>query len=437
MTVRGATLHIHDTTLIDGSGRDPVEHACVTVVDGRIAGVARGAPPSSDELVVDGSGLVLIPGLIDSHCHLGGASYPDEDMWVLEDDRYQAIASVAQAKRMLHHGVTSARDISVNGPHLKRAINAGIIEGPRLVPCWRGLSRTGGHGDGSLVSAEMVERSHPWGIVADGPIEVRKAVRRAIKNGAECIKVWASGGGLHENEPENVQHYQIDELRSIVEEAALSGIPVAAHCEGSAAARDAVEAGAWSIEHGEELNHETIGAMAARGTFLNPTLVLLHQWFELELEGGPYYTGRPPFIPGGGQLPTDTGSLRHLHRERLSANLRAARDAGVRIGVGSDSFATEMTPYGEQTLAEVHALVDAGLTEMEALVAATRTGAEMLRLDQETGTVEEGKAADLILLAKNPVDDIKNLTKANMVLILSQGRVVMASDSLGQHIGRV
>jgi imidazolonepropionase-like amidohydrolase len=197
---------------------------------------------------------------------------------------------------------------------------------------------------------------------------------------------------------------------------------VAAHCECAAAARDAARAGVWSIEHGEDLDEETIELMVRKGISLNPTLVLLRMWVGLSAEFGGYY-GRP-YVPGGGELPSDKESLLELHHERLSANLMAAKEAGVRIGVGSDAFCTGLTPFGEQTLNEVKALVGAGMTEMEAIVAATRSGSEILRIDDVAGTIERGKSADLLVLRENPLEDIAALSEPNMLLIMKEGRTV-------------
>ena len=417
-------IAITGVTLIDGAGGEPVDDAVVLVQGSTIEAVGRAnevsVPRGTD--VLDATGATVIPGLIDAHCHLGGASFPDEDDWVLEDDRYQAMASVAQAGRMLRHGITSVRDISVHGVQLRKAIRAGLIEGPRIVPCWRGLSRTGGHGDAAGVPAEMVRTSHPWGIVADGVEEVRKVTREIVKNGSMCIKVWASGGGLHENESEDAQHYSYEELRVMVEEANYVKLPVCAHCECASSALDAVKAGVWSIEHGEDLGEETIPLMAQKGVSLVPTLVLLSQWFEWSGEDG-YYGN--VYIPGGGDdLPTDKESLRSIHWERLSQNLLAARDAGVRIGLGSDSFCTELTPFGAQSLNELHAMVRAGLTEMEALVAATKNSAEILRIERETGTVTVGKSADFIVLKGNPLDEITRVVEPEMLAIVKEGSFV-------------
>ena len=411
-------------TLIDGTGTDPVEPAAIVVEGSEISevGPEGGVDLGVDARAIDASGATVMPGIIDGHCHLGGASFPDETNWVLEHDTYQAIASVAQAGAMLRYGITSVRDVSANGTHLKKAIAAGLIDGPRIVPCWRGLSRTGGHGDARDVPPEMVRTSHPWGIVADGPDGVRKATREIIKNGGECIKVWASGGGLHENEPEDTQHYSFEELKIIVEEAKYARTPVAAHCECASAARDAARAGVWSIEHGEELDEETIELMAGKGISLNPTIVLLTQWLELSSEFGGLY-GKP-YIPGGGEIPADKDAMKKLHHERLSSNLMAAKEAGVRIGLGSDSFCADLTPFGVQSLNELKALVGVGLSEMDAIVAATRSGAEILRIENRTGTLERGKSADLLVLRENPLDDIDSVNEENLLLIMKEGKLV-------------
>jgi len=162
--------------------------------------------------------------------------------------------------------------------------------------------------------------------------------------------------------------------------------------------------------------------MAEKGISLNPTLVLLTQWLEQSSAfGGPY--GKP-YIPGVAEPPDDPEELRRLLHERLSANLMMAKGAGVRIGVGSDAYCTGLTPFGLQTLNEVHALAAAGMSEMEAIVAATRSGAQILQLEQVTGTIEPGKAADLLVLAANPLADIAKLARENMVLVMAGGQAV-------------
>src|SRR5262249_13104136 len=167
----GERLAITGVTLVDGRGGDPLERAVVVVEDATIAaaGAESDVPFDREAQVLDAAGATLMPGIIDAHCHLGGASYPDEDRWVLEDDRFQAIASAAQARQMLQHGVTSARDISVNGTRLRAAIGRGLISGPRIVPCWRGLSRRGRARHGPRGSPGLGRPAPPPGVVAAAP----------------------------------------------------------------------------------------------------------------------------------------------------------------------------------------------------------------------------------------------------------------------------
>ncbi len=178
-------LVFDNATLIDGTGADPIENGRLVISDGVIADVGARNDVAIPEgaLVRDSSGLTLMPGLVDCHTHLGGTFSADYGDWVLEDDRRQAIVSTVQMGELMRHGVTTVRDISRNGIQLKWAVDKKIMQGPRIIACGPGLSRTGGHGDAYHLPIHMVQQSHPWGFVADGPEELRKAVRRAQPHG--------------------------------------------------------------------------------------------------------------------------------------------------------------------------------------------------------------------------------------------------------------
>lgn len=407
--------------LINGTGEEPIKDSFVIVEDDTIvyAGHKENREITPDTKVVDISGMVIMPGLIDTHIHLGGAQSPSDVDWVLEPVYQKAVVSVAQAKNCLEHGFTSVGDISRFGIHLRNMINKNVLEGPRVVTCGLGLSRTGGHGDTHSLPFDYVQESHPWSLCCDGSENLRKAVRTIIRTGPDMIKIWATGGGVWELERKTDQHYSFEEIATVVEEANYIGLPVRAHCESLEGAKACVKAGVYSIEHGQELDEECLDIMKEKDITLVPTMQFFYEWFT-EYE--------PPYRPILDKFPGKTIAEKELNR--TIANFQAAKEKGIRIVVGSDSFCSNLTPYGKYSLREIEALVRAGLSEMEAIVAATKSGAEFLRISDITGTVEENKKADLLVLTKNPLENIQNLTKENMALIMKDGKIVTADKDL-------
>jgi imidazolonepropionase-like amidohydrolase len=402
-------------TLIDGTGADPVNNATVVVADGVIAEVRKdhAAAARGDVTVIDLEGQTLMPGIIDCHTHLGGTHTADYGSWVLEDDRQQAILSTVQLRELMMHGITSIRDISRNGIHLKWAVNKGVMPGPHIVACGPGLSRTGGHGDAWHLPTEMVQQSHPWGMLADGPEELRKAVRTLNRMGSDAVKVWATGGGMWENEPETDQHYTLEELRMIVAEATLANLPVLAHAESLAASKDAIRAGVWSIEHGEELDDECRAQMVERGIIHVPTLQLfIGPWFD---------SYEPPPRLGLADYPGET--MVEKEKYRVTQNFLASVAAGVTIAVGSDSFSSVEVPFGYSTLEEVRSMVRVGMPPLDAITAATLNGAKTLRIDDITGSVEVGKRADLVVFDADLANDMTGLSHENLRFTMHAGEV--------------
>ena len=401
--------------LIDGTGTDPINNSAIIVENGIITFVGKTEKVkfSSEDDVIDLGEAVILPGLIDCHVHYGGTESPHDKDWVLESDLQQAMISISQAQKSMNYGFTTVRDISGNGIYLRNMINKGTVKGPRIIACGKGLSRTGGHGDAYEVPLEKAMVSHPWAIICDGEEEIRKGVRGLIKEGSDCIKLWATGGGLWEKERETDQHYNLSEISMMVEEAKYAGIPVAAHCECLSGTKDSIKAGVNSIEHGEELDDECLEMMKQKDISLVPTFGLFIDWFS-EYD--------PPYRESQALYPGDT--IREKELNRITANLRAAKEAKIRIAVGADSFCDSLTPYGEYTLNEIRALVSGGLTPMEALVAATKSGAEVLRVDHITGTLAVGKYADIIIMKKNPLDDIVNMNYDNIYMVMKKGEIV-------------
>lgn len=398
-------------TLIDGNGGKPVENAMVLIEEDRIvyAGAILDVElPGYKELSTCGE--YILPGLIECHVHLGGVDSSDPARWVLEHNSRQLIRAVRQAERLLRHGFTTVRDISRNGIYLRDAINAGELEGPRIHACGRGLSRRGGHGDSWELPIELNQKSHPWAMIADGEEEVRKAVRTLLKEGADCIKVWASGGGLWERERETDQHYTLRELEIMAEEAALYGAELIAHCECKQSIRTALAAGVRSIEHGEMLDEWSINYMKEHGVFLVPTFNVFFDWFEKY---------EPNYKPEMDGFPGDTLAEKEINR--IIDNFQRAKAAGVKFAVGGDPYCNEITQYGEYSLKELHSFVRAGCTEMEVIVAATKGGAELIGKADLIGTIEKGKYADLLVMKKSPLESIKHFKKENLSMVIKDG----------------
>lgn len=399
---------IHCGQLIDGRGG--VAHRVTIEIDSDVITAivpTDGYAAPADADVIDADGLTVMPGLIDCHTHLGGTSSVDYRTWVVEDDLRQAIVSTTQMRELMDFGVTTIRDISRNGIRLKWVVDNGMIDGPRIVACGPGISRTGGHGDAHNLPLEMVQESHPWGIVADGPEELRKTVRMLSRMGSDAIKVWATGGGMWDKELETDQHFDLDELRAVVREADHLHIPVLAHAESVPAAKDAIRAGVATIEHGEELDDECRALMVERGVIHVPTL---------QLFTGPWFDSYPP-APRDGQedFPGETPVERE--KNRVIDNFNRSRAAGVTIAVGSDSFSSIEVPFGHSTLAEIYAMVDVGMPPLDALTAATHNGALALRVADTTGSLGVGMAADLLIVDGDPLLDIRELAQDRMVYI--------------------
>jgi imidazolonepropionase-like amidohydrolase len=403
-------------TVIDGTGRDPESNRSILIRGRKIVSIASsgatGADP--DAIVVDVEGRTVLPGLIDCHTHLGGTATTDYGQWVIEDDRRQAIVSTIQLRELMQHGITAIRDISRNGIRLKWAVNQGLMPGPHIVSCGPGLTRTGGHGDAWHLPVEMVQESHPWGLLADGPEELRKAVRTLNRMGSDSVKVWATGGGMWENEPETDQHYTMEELEMIVREATLSNLPVLAHAESLAASKDAIRAGVWTIEHGEDLDDECRALMIEKGITHVPTLQLfLGPWFD---------SYEPAIRPGLEAYPGAT--LVDKEKARVTENFMKSVEAGVPIAVGSDSFSSVEVPFGESTLEEMRTMARVGMPVLDVIRAATLNGAQVLRIDDRTGSVEVGKDADLIVFdAQLDTGLDEGLTRDHLLLSMRRGAV--------------
>ena len=366
-------------SVFDGTGADPAP-GDVAVEDGRIVDVGPGL--DGDD-VVDASGRTILPGLFDCHVHV---VFSHVDAWRQANTpfSYQFYEAARNLRDTLRIGITSVRDAGGADLGIKQAVADGLIAGPRMQISLAMLSQTGGHADDWLASGNRVPLSAPHpgvpsGIV-DGPDEMRRKVRQLHLMGADVVKVATSGGVLSPRDDPRHAHFRPAELEILVEEATAAGMFVMAHAQATDGIKNAVRAGIRSIEHGILLDDEGIELMLARGTWLVPTLVAPQGVIDAAEAG-------VAFSPGVLEK-----ALRfvEIHREAV----RRAIEAGVRIAMGTDSG---VTPHG-QNLRELELMAELGMSPRAVLEATTRSAAQLLGVDDELGTIEPGKIADLVLV---------------------------------------
>lgn len=408
--------------LVDGTGVDPVENSLVLVEeDGKISYAGKNEPVAEDlgYEVIDATGKTVMPGLIDTHLHFSGNLTDNDNDWVIESVAQKQVVATKQAYDCLTHGLTTVCEIGRNGIAIRDCINKGIIEGPRVFATGLGFCRTAGHGDSHLLPQEHNKASHPWGDQVDGPWDLRKAVRRRLRENPDAIKIWATGGGIWRWDSGRAQLYSSEEIQAVCEEAALVGIPVWSHTYNStSAAYDSVRFGAEQLIHGFEVDEKTMDLMAEKGTFFTPTIGFLPTW---------YATYPPEYVPEiHDQFEGDTVVEKEL--QRTYANLREAHKRGVTLTIGSDSFSF-VTPYGYVTIDEMYDFVDkAGISTLETIKAATLNGAKMCHAEDITGSLEAGKFADLLVIDGDPVANIHDLKPENMDVIMKEGKVIVAGS---------
>jgi imidazolonepropionase-like amidohydrolase len=374
-----------NATVVDGTGADTAQ-ADVTIQDGVIVEVGRGLDGDSS---VDLTGSWLLPGMIDCHVHVTVSTINFLQV-VQTPFSLQFYLAAENLSKTLMSGVTSVRDAGGADLGIKRAVESGLIRGPRMKISIIMLSQTGGHGDswfssGSHLQLFVPHPGRPSGL-CDGPQEIVRKVREVIRAGADVIKICTTGGVLSpEDEPTSSQ-FLPDEIELIVAEARASGLEVMSHAQGTNGIKNALKAGVRSIEHGIYLDDEAIDLMLDQGAYLVPTLIAPLGVLEA-----------PEGIP--------ESSLRKA-REVIEVHRRSigrAYEAGVKIAMGTDSG---VTAHG-RNLEELIHMVEVGMSPMDAIVASTRVAAENLGIGSSTGTVEPGKSADLIALGSDPLADIK------------------------------
>ena len=371
--------------VFDGTGA-AVADADVAVVDGQIAEVGVGL--DGDEQI-DVGGSTLLPGLIDTHVHV---MFGHVDFWRLmqEPFSYRFYDAIRNLDATLRIGITTVRDAGGADLGVKKALEEGIIDGPRVQISITMLSQTGGHGDGWLPSGGMAEPFPAYpGVpssIVDGPDEVRRKVRELVRAGAEVIKIATSGGVLSPRDKPDQPGFDVEEIEAIVAEAAAAGLWVMSHAQSTVGIKNAVRAGVRSIEHGIYLDDEAIELMLEHGAFLVPTLVAPLGVRRAAEAGAP--------IPDNVLVKAD--EVVEVHQD----SVRRAAAAGVKVAMGTDAG---VVPHGTN-LEELQLMAGQGMSPEDVLVATTRTAAELMGMSRSLGTIEPGKRADLVVVSGDPFD---------------------------------
>jgi imidazolonepropionase-like amidohydrolase len=412
------TVVFEDATLLDSTGREPQPHTRVLVEDGRIGWIQPAGKPSrhTDAIVIDCQGRTLMPGLLDAHVHL---AINDLDP-LAEAALPPAVLALRIAREIeatLEAGFTTVRDAGGLDWGFKEAVRLGLVRGPRIFISGAFISQTGGHGDHrartSRVDFPTVAGLTSESIIADGPAEVRRAAREVLRRGADQVKVMASGGAASPSDELDHVQYTVEELGAAVDAARAVGTYVLAHAYGPRAIQNCIEAGVRSIEHANFLDEETADRMLAAGdAYLVPTIITYELLSTREADGG--------------WTPDMVRKIRQGLTGAYDA-LGLAFEKGLRIGSGSDVLADMQGDKGKEIACQARVM-----GAMNAIIAATRTNAQLMRIDDQVGTVEAGKLADLILLDRDPLEDAGVLADPDRVrLVMKQGVIAKSLDGVG------
>ncbi len=396
--------------LIDCTGADPMEGAAVVVEDDRIREVlpnGRVGPLPGAVTTIDCKGATLMPGLTDAHVHICAITENITDQHRYYPPSYIAARAMRRAEECLLQGFTTVRDAGGADYGFRLALEEGHFPGPRLLVSGNYISQTGGHGD----KRRRAEWTDPVGCcvgmigsIADGEAEVRKAVREQLRRDVDQIKIMASGGAMSPSDELDTTQFTVAEMRAAVEEARAVGKYVLSHAYSDTAVRNAIEAGVRSIEHGNLIREPAAQAIKNADAFLVPTMITYEMIYR---EGKRYGIGDHQI------------QKIDLARQQSVQGLTYAYRAGCKIGSGSDLLGDMMTQRAVEL--ELKAQV---MTPMETLLSATKVNAELFRMSDRIGTVERGKYADLIVVAGNPLRNLRVFQNPDSLrLIMKGGRI--------------
>jgi imidazolonepropionase-like amidohydrolase len=394
---------LHCGNLFTGTGNDVQSQMTIVVEGSKITGIQKGyTAGSGQDRIVDLKNRTVLPGLIDMHVHLetetrrGGLV----DRFTLNapDVAFQAAKN---AKTTLLAGFTTVRDLGGSGVNvsLRNAVNRGLVDGPRILTVGKSIATTGGHADPTNgYRKDLMGDPGPEEGVINGPDDARKAVRQRYKDGADLIKITATGGVLSNAKDGSGPQFTEEEAKAVVDAANDYGFAVAAHAHGAEGMKRAIRAGVQTIEHGTYMDDETIALFKKHGTYYVPTIIAGKTVADSAKMFG-YYTAlvTPKALAVG---------------PKIQATFSKAYKAGVNIAFGTDA-GVFIHGYNAK---EFEYMVEAGMPPVEAIKAALLTNAKLLKMDTQIGSIETGKFADIIAVDENPIKNIKTLQTVKFVM---------------------
>jgi imidazolonepropionase-like amidohydrolase len=420
--VSAIPLHAADKVIVlkaarmfDGKAKTLVQNGVVIVQGDKIVDVGSNLTVPGGAQVIDLGDATLSPGFMDAHTHLTldfSGNFNERRLKELDlNVSEQAIKATIYARATIEAGFTTVRDLGsrfVGSPErvdvaLRNSINKGVIVGPRMLVATKGIGATGGHFDPTSGFRDLLFGREPDASdgIADGPDAIRKAVRFAVKNGADVIKAAVSGGVLSLADEVDTPQLTPAEMAALVDESHRLRKKVAVHCHGDQAAREAIEAGVDSIEHGSFMKPETLTLMKNKGTFLTPTLMAT-EWIMSKIDN------YPPML----QAKAKAAAVAR------SEMFRNAVKMGIKVSFGTDAA---VFPHG-QNAKEFKLMVDLGTQPIDALKSATGNDAELFGIAQKTGTLEKGKLADVIAMPGDPTADITATERVSFVM--KEGKII-------------
>jgi imidazolonepropionase-like amidohydrolase len=417
ITIQAAekTIVLKAARLFDGKSKALLQNGVVIVQGNKIVDAGTNLPAPTDAQVIDLGDATLSPGFMDGHTHLTldfSGNYNERRLKEIDlNVSEHAIMATRFARATVEAGFTTVRDLGSRFPAskemvdiaLRNSINKGVVVGPRMLVATFGIGATGGHFDPTSGFRDMLFGREPNETdgIADGPDAIRKAVRWEVKNGADVIKAAVSGGVLSLADEVDTPQLTPAEMAALVDESHRLRKKVAVHCHGDQAAKEAIEAGVDSIEHGSFLKPETLTLMKNKGTYLTPTLMAT-EWILGKIDN------YPPALQAKAR---SAGAAR-------SEMVRNAVKMGIKISFGTDAA---VYPHG-QNAKEFKLMVDLGMQPIDALKSATSTTADLFGIAQKVGTLEKGKLADVIAMPGDPTADITATERVSFVM--KEGKII-------------